>query len=373
MPITPASNINLNLPLTVAESTFREVDSIQHRITPYGVLERRNASSQIRYSQRVWEEIATDVRSVYVCALSRATFFIKNDNTLWGYGRNTNGRLGDGTGIDRSEPVFILDNVATLRLISGAPVFAIQTDKTLLTWGSGNFSPVPIANNVINVLDAGMNFRSGWLGIFHMNTGGIYQFDPFDSSLVRVFAEPVFALNTTNFTLLESGGGLYGRTYFINSQRVLVQRTMQGTGRNRAFVYREIATDVDSFFMTGENVFFIKSNGSLWGMGQNRNGELGDGTRVPREEPVHIGDNVACVRPYSLLRQDGTLWIWSASNPTPQQALENIKYLTGRNVYLQNGNLRILPNSFSMWGDNIERGSGTVIDSVAFPRTLTFD
>ena len=38
---------------------------------------------------------------------------------------------------------------------------------------------------------------------------------------------------------------------------------------------------------------FIKSDGSLWGMGYNRDGRLGDGTTTDRSTPVKIDENVS--------------------------------------------------------------------------------
>ena len=60
---------------------------------------------------------------------------IKTDGTLWAWGRNTEGQLGDGTTTDRTSPVQVLDRVAAVSAGTGHTM-AIKTDGTLWAWGS---------------------------------------------------------------------------------------------------------------------------------------------------------------------------------------------------------------------------------------------
>jgi len=91
------------------------------------------------------------------------------------------------------------------------------------------------------------------------------------------------------------------------------------------------------------NQFFITADGTLWGMGDNANGELSDGTKIRRNEPVEIKRDVVAIIPrtpqdygshhrsLNIILGDGSLWRWVYDGYfTPQMTLENIINHTGR-------------------------------------------
>lgn len=78
-----------------------------------------------------------DVRAVE--AAGRSSFALKADGTVWAWGFNGNGELGDGTTIDRTSPVRVLNITDVRSICSSGPVyFAVKNDGTL--WGWGNTS-----------------------------------------------------------------------------------------------------------------------------------------------------------------------------------------------------------------------------------------
>ena len=62
------------------------------------------------------------------------TAAIMDDNELWSWGNNENGKLGDGTTENRLTPVKIMDEVVT---VSAGYCDTMAIDKNGLLWGWG--------------------------------------------------------------------------------------------------------------------------------------------------------------------------------------------------------------------------------------------
>ena len=86
------------------------------------------------------------------------SFAIKNNGTLWAWGKNTNGQIGDGTTTDRGFPVQVGSDSNWLKVsASYQHVIAMKTDGSLWVWGDGtqaqlgngglvsSLVPIPIA------------------------------------------------------------------------------------------------------------------------------------------------------------------------------------------------------------------------------------
>ncbi|MCL2223650.1 MAG: hypothetical protein FWB96_01640 [Defluviitaleaceae bacterium] len=91
------------------------------------------------------------------------------------------------------------------------------------------------------------------------------------------------------------------------------------------------------------NAFAVRTDGSLWGWGDNLFGCLGDGTTESRLSPEKIMENVVYISAGSsemaAVQNDGSLWIWGGAHsihlreaaddgdfiPSPTRVLENIR------------------------------------------------
>ena len=63
---------------------------------------------------------------------------VKTDGSLWLWGGNAHGELGDGSAEDRHEPVKIMDDVQSVSL-GCEHTIAIKTDGSLWVWGSNEY------------------------------------------------------------------------------------------------------------------------------------------------------------------------------------------------------------------------------------------
>ena len=222
---------------------------------------------------------------------------IKTDGSLWVWGNNYYGQLGNGTcgsdGIDTAIPVKVMDGVAAVSC-GYEHTAAIKTDGSLWMWGSNEY---------------------GQLG----NGGGGNVTDNtyiVQSTPVKVMDEVVaVSCGKSNTAAIKSDGSLWvwGYAEYVNGQ---------GNATNDVSVpiqtvpYRML--DQVAEVSCGDNhIAAVKTDGSLWLWGANYAGQLGNGTTEDSGTPVKVLDNVATVscspEHTAAVKKDGTLWIWGSN------------------------------------------------------------
>lgn len=223
------------------------------------------------------------------------TAAIKTDGTLWTWGRNDEGELGNNSTAYKSSPVQTVAGGTTWKQLDCGSyhVGAIKTDGTLWMWGGnwegqlGDNSQIDKSSPVQTVV-GGTNWKQVSCG---------YEF----SAAVK-----------TDGTLWCWGYGDSGQlgNNFI-SKLSPVQTVAGGTN------WKQVSCG-DS------HTAAIKTDGTLWTWGANNNGQLGDNTRTNRISPIQTisgGTNwkfVSCGSGYCFqtagIKTDGTLWLWGENN-----------------------------------------------------------
>jgi alpha-tubulin suppressor-like RCC1 family protein len=250
----------------------------------------------------------------------------KTDGSLWMWGNNGSGQLGDGTAINRHAPVKMMDDVVAVSL-GGAHSAAIRIDNSLWIWGINNFNqlgitggtrrtPVKIMDDVASV-SLGSNhtaaiLNDGSLWTWGINTSGQlgYAMQPtgFSTEPVKIM-DNVAAVSTgdAHTAAIKTDGSLW--TWGANWSGQLGDGT---TTDSHSPI--KIMDDVVAISLGGNQTAAIKADGSLWMWGVNGLGQLGDGTVIHRNAPVKIMDDVSAVSTGSThsaaVKTDGSLWIW---------------------------------------------------------------
>ncbi|MCL2016504.1 MAG: hypothetical protein FWG68_09695 [Defluviitaleaceae bacterium] len=256
---------------------------------------------------------------------------IYSDGSLWGWGSNFTGQVGDGTTINRDAPVRIMDDVISVSA-SGNQTMAIRSDGSLWGWGNNEFgqlgdgtttdrhSPVRIMDDVIAVSSSAvtMAIRSdgslwGWGS---NSTGQIGDGTTINRNAPVRIMDDVIAVSTGSVVTMaiRSDGSLWGWGGNWEGQ------LGDGTTTNRHSPVR-IMDDVVAVSAGGNNTMAIRSDGSLWGWGWNGHGQVGNGATVSIRSnellPVRIMDDVVSVSVGShhtmAIRSDGSLWGWGGN------------------------------------------------------------
>ena len=226
------------------------------------------------------------------CAGQNHMLAIKTDGTLWGWGVNSAGQLGQNDRTDRSSPKQVGTETtwAVAARSKDGGVNCLKTDGTLWVWGYNALGTLGIGNKTSYSSPVQVPGTT-WQGI--MGQG-----------------KPVQAIKT-NGTLWMWGPGEYGQLG-INSRTSFSSPCQIGSDSN----WRNCGTTTD------DSAFAIKTDGSLWSWGNNQKGELGhndQGNPTRRSSPTQVGTggdqgwiNTVQSSDTGILavKDDGTLWAW---------------------------------------------------------------
>jgi alpha-tubulin suppressor-like RCC1 family protein len=272
------------------------------------------------------------------------TAAIKTDGTLWTWGENTLGGLGDNTVTVRSSPVQTVSAGTNWKQVNGGQIHtvAIKTDGTLWTWGFNTQGQLgdnsrTHRSSPVQTVAGGTNWKQVACGATHTtaiktdgtlwtwgnNGGGQLG----DNSITHRSSPIQTVAAGTNWKLLACGG------YYTAA--IKTDGTLWIWGRNgdgqlgdnsinpKSSPIQTVAGGTNWKLVNGgeTHTAAIKTDGTLWLWGENTNGELGDNSRTHRSSPVQTvagGTNWKLVDGghyhTAAIKTDGTLWTWGRNN-----------------------------------------------------------
>jgi alpha-tubulin suppressor-like RCC1 family protein len=244
------------------------------------------------------------------------TAAIKTDGTLWTWGNNTNGQIGDNTTINnRITPVTTFTGGTNWKQVDCGGYFtaAIKTDGTLWTWGNNAYGKLGINNTTqqatpVQVFGSATNWKQVACGVNHIAAikidGTLWIWGRNNNSQLgvndttqRITPVTTFA-GGTNWKQVSCGGvGAGGHTAAIKTDGTLWTwgRNTEGALGNNTF---SVGSSPVTTFAGGTNwkqvdcggafTSAIKTNGTLWTWGNNTNAQLGLNDITTRATPAQI-------------------------------------------------------------------------------------
>jgi alpha-tubulin suppressor-like RCC1 family protein len=302
--------------ITTCTKGIWDISDVQHKVNAgrWVTYDPANDPKKLESSgnQDVWGEGGLNLGAFSVsspvqipgttwCALcfgSDTAAALKTDGTLWVWGRNSNGQLGQSNIIHKSSPVQIPGTtwcyIAMGKEDAQGSAFAIRTDNTLWAWGSNALGEAGVNSTTVLCYSSPVQIPgTTWCKA----TSGI---------------DTHMALRTDG-TLWSWGTGTNGNT----GQNVV---TAASSPTQLAGTWIDMTTHIDGGLA-------VKNDNTLWSWGLNTNGQLGQSDRVHRSSPVQIPGTTWCAvsssdRSVLALRTDGTLWSWGI-NTNGQLGISN--------------------------------------------------
>ena len=207
---------------------------------------------------------------------------LKSDGSLWAWGRNDHGQLGDGTTTNSSIPKQIGTDTSYRAIAAGeSHTVALKSDGSLWTWGLNHHGQLG-------------NGPSGIDSLVPQKIGTGYS---------------VIDAGKYHTAAIKSDGSLW--TWGYNDFGQLGDGSIIGKS-----VPRQVGTDTNySAVAAGYgHTVAVKQTGELWATGSNLYGSLGDGTIVDSLVPKLIGAGYIATAAGNFhtaaLKSDGSLWTW---------------------------------------------------------------
>ncbi|PKD29807.1 Cell cycle control protein [Ruminococcus bromii] len=250
---------------------------------------------------------------------------ITKDGSLYMWGYNRSGQLGDGTTTDRYTPVKIMDNVASVSL-GGSHSAAVTKDGSLYMWGdNGNgrlgdgtttdrYTPVKIMDNVASV-SLGSSHSAAITKDGSLYMWGYNYYGQLGDGTTTDRYTPVKIMDNVASVSL---GGNHSAAITKDSNLYMwggngSGQLGDGTTDNKARPHR-VASNVQSVKLGYSHTTVISKDGGLYTWGYNYYGQLGNGTTTDSSNPIKImNDAIDCAGGDNhtiVLKKDGTVYTW---------------------------------------------------------------
>lgn len=298
-----------------------------------------------------------------IAAGYRYSLALKSDGTLWAWGENTKGQLGDNTLVDRPMPVQVDGLNGIITMGAGHQHTAVLTGSgEVWTWGDNS------KGQLGNGSSAGGRKAPGMIesltGIIAIAAGDFHT----------------IALKNDG-TVWAWGSNLKGQLGDgTNKQRAtpVKVKKLRGIVAVKAGVNHSLA---------------LGDDGKVYTFGENSDGQLGDGSRINRNVPVLISAASgtrklsAGASHSAVLKQDGTLWVWgknnegqlgngtfTKSNPSPKQVKGDLE--SGViNLVAGASHTVVLKEDGSVWAFGADTygqlGNGEPLERSSEPRSVS--
>lgn len=220
--------------------------------------------------------------------LEAHTMVLKSDGTVWAWGSNLYGQLGNASTTNTNTPVqtLLLSNIMAISA-GGWHSVALKNDGTVWTWGwnmDGQLGDGTTTDKIIASQVPGLT------GIIQIASGTYHVLALKNDGTVWAWGDNISG---------QIGNGTTGTD---------VKSPVQVSGLTNV-----VSISAGRFFSLA-----VKNDGTIWTWGENLYGQLGDGTTADKNVPVQVSGLIGKIPAVvatgafhcMVLKNDNTVWAW---------------------------------------------------------------
>ncbi|WPB80036.1 RCC1 repeat-containing protein [Archangium violaceum] len=314
---------------------------------------------------------------------------ILEDGSVWAWGYNSQGQLGDGTNTARSTPTKVPGISGTLVGAGSSYTLVQKTDGTIWAWGHNEQGQLGVGSSSTRLAPAQMQGLSGVTAVASGSshtvalrqdgtvwTCGRNDYGQLGDGTLNRRSAPIQVPSLSGITSVAASAN---QTFAVRQDGTVWAWGANDYGelgdgsttRRMSPVQIPSLTGVVAISAQGNHTLALKQDGTVWAWGRNYNGELGDGTYTQRLVPVQV-QGLSAVKAIAAnynqslaLRQDGTVWAWGLDFANVKQATPvQVQGIVGGIAIAAGYNHVVvaqLDGSLWAWGDNssYQLGNGT--------------
>jgi RHS repeat-associated protein len=278
-----------------------------------------------------------DSTTIALAAGGYHSLALGSDGTVWAWGRNGSGQLGNGSTTNSSTPVAVSNLTKVTAIAAGeSHSLALKSDGTVWDWGAGGLlgngssasSSVPVQ---VSGLTGVVAIAAGDYHSLALKADGTVwawgsnQYGALGNGTTTNALTPVQVSGLTGVTAI-AGGSLFSLAVKSDGTAWAWGYNVQGQLGNGSTTNSAVPVQVSNLSGVtavaaavgtgGLHGLALKSDGTVWAWGNNANGQLGNGTYASSNTPVKVSNLTsvtaiaAGVQHSVALKSDGSVWAW---------------------------------------------------------------
>lgn len=259
-----------------------------------------------------------DFRSVSSGYMHHA--IIKNDGSLWMWGRQYCSEFGNNSTTGSANPIKVMDDVSAVSC-GGQSTAIIMIDGSLWMCGRNDFGQIG-DNSVVNrsepvrIMSDVSSAAAGWCVTYAVkNDGSLWAWGRNDKHLLGNGTtedswSPVHVLDDVAVVATSATESKWAAA-------IKTDGTLWVWGETQPSPTK-VLEEVSSVAVGADYVTAVRNDGSLWAWGENDFGQIGNETTVASNSPLKIMDDVAIVasggQTTMVNMLNGSVWTWGRND-----------------------------------------------------------